>query len=208
MTTRHAAWAALGNVLDPELDEPITSLGFVASLEVEDGAVTAELRLPTYFCAPNFVHMMVADADAELRALPGVSAVRVGVAGHFAAEEFQTEIFPDMADLRLVFRRKAFLAAQSRLVRSLGWDADTLAGAALADVPPSPLAEAYGRARERLGLRGAWLITDPGGARVPRDRLARHLRFADAVRVSIEGNAEHCRALLAARYPDELGGVA
>ena len=46
---------ALGEVRDPELDEPITALGFVASAEVsDDGEAEVHLRLPTYFCAPNF----------------------------------------------------------------------------------------------------------------------------------------------------------
>jgi metal-sulfur cluster biosynthetic enzyme len=42
---------ALSGVRDPELDEPITELGFVSDLEVEDEAVYIRLRLPTYFCA-------------------------------------------------------------------------------------------------------------------------------------------------------------
>ena len=46
---------ALDTVRDPELDEPVTSLGFVASCELsEDGVAEVHLRLPTYFCAPNF----------------------------------------------------------------------------------------------------------------------------------------------------------
>jgi len=45
---------ALETVRDPELDEPITSLGFVASCAVSaDGDAEVRLRLPTYFCAPN-----------------------------------------------------------------------------------------------------------------------------------------------------------
>ena len=55
---------ALETVRDPELDEPITSLGFVAACTVSsDGDAQVRLRLPTYFCAPNFAYLMVADAD-------------------------------------------------------------------------------------------------------------------------------------------------
>src|SRR5215471_17797574 len=55
--------AALDRVRDPELDEPITSLGFVAACSISaDGDAEIRLRLPTYFCAPNFAYLMVDDA--------------------------------------------------------------------------------------------------------------------------------------------------
>ena len=45
--------AALDRVRDPELDEPITELGFVSECSVsEDGRASVHLRLPTFFCAP------------------------------------------------------------------------------------------------------------------------------------------------------------
>ena len=46
--------AALATVVDPELDQPITELGFVRSVRIDDAGVTVHLRLPTSFCAPNF----------------------------------------------------------------------------------------------------------------------------------------------------------
>ena len=62
-----------GTVYDPELDEPITSLGFVASCDVSAGGdVDVRLRLPTPQCAPNFAYLMAADARAAVRAVPGV----------------------------------------------------------------------------------------------------------------------------------------
>ena len=45
--------AALATVVDPELDEPITDLGFVRSVQVGPGSVEVHLRLPTSFCAPT-----------------------------------------------------------------------------------------------------------------------------------------------------------
>jgi metal-sulfur cluster biosynthetic enzyme len=60
---RDAVWRALDTVLDPELDEPITDLDFVESCTVSaEGVATVRLRLPTFFCAPNFSFLMVADA--------------------------------------------------------------------------------------------------------------------------------------------------
>ena len=68
---------ALETVRDPELDEPITSLGFVASCAVSAaGDAQVRLRLPTYFCAPNFAYLMVADAYDAVSALPGVRTPR------------------------------------------------------------------------------------------------------------------------------------
>ena len=73
-TTPEAVWAALGTVLDPEIDEPITTLGFVASCTVsEEGVAAVRLRLPTFFCAPNFSFLMVADAHDAVSAVPGVT---------------------------------------------------------------------------------------------------------------------------------------
>jgi signal recognition particle GTPase len=46
----------------------------------------------------------------------------------------------------------------------------------------------------------ASLVVDPEGRRIPEEAVEQHLRFARTVRVSIEGNAELCKGLLAARY--------
>ena len=90
MTLTDAAWAALAQVRDPELDRPVTDLGFVARLQVRpDASVRAELRLPTYFCAPNFAWLMVADARDALAAVPGVTAVEVVLLEHFVSAEIK-----------------------------------------------------------------------------------------------------------------------
>jgi len=78
---------ALETVRDPELDEPITSLGFVASCAVSaDGDAEVRLRLPTYFCAPNFAYLMVADAYDAVSVLPGVRRTSVVLEDHFASD--------------------------------------------------------------------------------------------------------------------------
>ena len=60
---REAILRALDVVIDPELDEPITDLGFVHTVDVSpDGDLEVHLRLPTSFCAPNFAYLMVSDA--------------------------------------------------------------------------------------------------------------------------------------------------
>ena len=72
---------------DPELDEPVTALGFVASCTLsDDGTAEVHLRLPTYFCAPNFAYLMVADAHDAVCAVPGVRRAVVVLDDHFAAD--------------------------------------------------------------------------------------------------------------------------
>ena len=90
---RDAVWAALGTVLDPELDEPITSLDFVESCTVSDGRCGhRRLRLPTFFCAPNFSFLMVADAYDAVSAVPGVTRADVALDDHHASEEINSGV--------------------------------------------------------------------------------------------------------------------
>jgi metal-sulfur cluster biosynthetic enzyme len=76
------ARAALGTVLDPELDEPITDLGFVRSLDVARTAAwrrTCACRRPS---APNFAYLMASDAKDVLVALPWTGRVVVELDDH------------------------------------------------------------------------------------------------------------------------------
>ena len=77
------AYAALDAVMDPELDEPITSLGFVRSLAVSPGGnVKVHLRLPTSFCSPNFAYLMASDAKDVLGELDWTHQVVVELDDH------------------------------------------------------------------------------------------------------------------------------
>jgi metal-sulfur cluster biosynthetic enzyme len=229
MTSRAEVLGALSDVRDPELDEPITDLAFISELEIEGGAVSVRLRLPTYFCAPNFAYLMVADARAAILSVPGVREARVVLDDHYASGEInggvneergfddafpdETES-PDLDELRNTFRRKSFIARQEKLCRALlakGHTPAELAKMRLEEVSPSEAFEKYLERRAELGLdvsAGASLLVDPGGNRVPEDAVVEHLRFARITQVSIEGNAEMCRGLLATRYgihdPEEV----
>ena len=217
---RTAVLAALGTVRDPELDESLTALGFVAGLEIEGDTVRAHLRLPTYFCAPNFAYLMVADADTALRAVPGVGRAEVILDDHFTSDEINAgiaqrrsfqESFEGLADddldeLRTQFRRKALVARQQRLVRALldrGTSVEQLGRLRLGDLAPSEELEIYLERRAELGLDvspDAPLVVDTDGHPIPSELLEGHLRFARLTRVSIEGNAGFCRGMLATRY--------
>ncbi len=221
MTDRQKVLDALSGVRDPELDEPITDLGFVSELKMEDGAVSVRLRLPTYFCAPNFAYLMVADAKEAVLSVPGVQRASVILDDHYASEELNTGVNagggfdgafpgetegPDLTELRATFRRKSFVSRQEQLCRTLlsgGYSPAELATMRLAEVPPSEAFEKYLDRRAELGVDispGAPLVVDPDGNRVPEEAVVEHLRFARTVRVSIEGNAGLCRGLLATRY--------
>ncbi len=217
---------ALSGVRDPELDEPITDLGFVSDLSVEGDAVSVRLRLPTYFCAPNFAYLMVADAKEAVLSVPGVQRASVVLEDHYASEELNTGVNagggfdgafpgetegPDLTELRATFRRKSFVSRQEQLCRTLlsgGYSPAELATMRLAEVPPSEAFEKYLERRAELGVDvspGAPLVVDPDGNRVPEEAVVQHLRFAKTVRVSIEGNAGLCRGLLDVRYGGARG---
>ena len=221
------ALAALGGVLDPELDEPIVELGFVHQVEVASGTAGARvrvvLRLPTYWCAPNFSWLMAADVREALLAHPGIAEAEVVLLDHHAsseisagvnagrsfAEVFEGEATGELGGLRDLFRRKAFIVRQERLVRSLrGGSPAALAELTVGDLPDSDEARAYLAVRAELGLDcspGAPVMTDPGGRPV-RD-LGRHLRRARLMRVGMRGNGAFCRGLLATRYREEGGAT-
>jgi metal-sulfur cluster biosynthetic enzyme len=221
-----AAWLALATVRDPELNEPVTSLGFVASCDVSaEGAVRVRLRLPTYFCAPNFAFLMVADAYDAVSAVPGVLTAEVVLEDHFASDaindgvaaragfvrSFPGEARSELDALRVSFLRKAVMAGTDQVCRPLaGAVAATLPATALAsmtlgDAPPSPERERLRRRRAELGLPAGDddpLVIDPvTGAGVGPDALPLHLRKARITRVGVDANTSICSGMLRHRYP-------
>ena len=212
---------ALSTVYDPELDEPITDLGFVRSVVVADGAVTVHLRLPTSFCAPNFAYLMAADAKDALRATAGVTAVTVLLDDHhdsplinagLAADAgykgtFGVEAEESLDELRLTFRRKAHTAAMERALTALvraGLTEDRVHEVVLADLPEDRVKASLLRRRADLGFAvgaDAPVLVDEHGERVPAAEAVARLRRARSVRISIDGNAHFCRGLLRTRYP-------
>ncbi|GAB3144189.1 iron-sulfur cluster assembly protein [Amycolatopsis stemonae] len=214
----HAAvWSALGTVRDPELDEPLTDLGFVARCEVSAaGHAVIRLRLPTYFCAPNFAFLMVADAYDAIAGVPGLTGLDIRLDDHFASDainrgvaarqgfvaSFDGEAVDELDTLRHDFVRKAVLAGTDRVCRSLdGRDPTALT---LGDVPPSPDLDRLRARRHELGLPagdGDPLLLDPAtGQPVAPADAKRHLAFARLTRTSMEANSGVCRGMLRARY--------
>lgn len=224
--TRSEVTAALDTVRDPELDEPVTSLGFVASCEITDGVgsrstVEVHLRLPTYFCAPNFAFLMVADAHDAVSAVPGVDRTVIVLDDHFAsdainrgvaardgfADTFGEQASGELGTLRSDFIRKAVLAGTDRVCRPLiraGATHSDLAALTLGELEPSRELELLRERRRELGLSAS--DTDPvlidveTGAPIADDELRLHLGRARLSRVNIEANGSICRGMLASRY--------
>jgi metal-sulfur cluster biosynthetic enzyme len=220
-----AAREALHAVSDPELDEPITDLGFVRSIEAsEEGRLTVHLRLPTSFCAPNFAYLMASDAKDVLSALPWTAGVTVLLDDHhdseiinrgLAADRGYRGTFGDEAEvgldeLRLTFRRKAHSAAMERALTvflrqhpDLGEEG--LPAVLLGDLPDTETTSALLRRRTALGFSAAPsqpVLVDENGSPYPPGEVPLRLRFARAIRISIDGNAHFCRGLLRTRYPE------
>jgi metal-sulfur cluster biosynthetic enzyme len=215
--------AALATVRDPELDEPITSLDFVASCTVSGGGdVRVHLRLPTYFCAPNFAFLMVADAYDAITALDGVTSAEIVLDDHFAAQainegvaaragfarSFDGEAAGELDALRADFLRKAVLAGTDAVCRPLlsgGRTGEDLIAMTLGDVPPSGDLDRLRRRRADLGLPAGDedpLLIDPAtGEPVTVEALPLHLRRARTTKVNIDANTSICRGMLGHRYP-------
>ena len=219
-------WAALDTVRDPELDTSIVELGFVTSCTLDaDGTARVRLRLPTFFCAPNFAFLMVADAHEAVSGVAGVTRADIVLEDHFASGEINAGVaakagfvaaFDGLAEheldeLRRDFLRKAMLAAQERTVRPLltaGHTMEALGKMRLGDLPDSSAHRRLRARRAELGIPSGDddpLLVTADGDRVPCDEVPVHLRRARTIRVSIEANADYCRQLLTERYRDSTG---
>ncbi|MFW3168841.1 iron-sulfur cluster assembly protein [Geodermatophilus sp. CPCC 206100] len=226
MTLRDDVWQALGTVLDPELDEPITDLDFVASCTVSgDGVASVHLRLPTFFCAPNFSFLMVADAHDAVSAVEGVTRAEIVLDDHHAAmeinggvaaqagfaETFAGEADAGLEELRRYFLEKAVIAGQDRVARPLadaGVGPDELAGLTLGAAPPSSDLDRLRGRRAALGLPAddaAPLLIQADGAPVTAAQVPLHLRRARLTRLGIEANGDFCKSFLKTRYVDTAG---
>lgn len=224
-----AVWAAMDAVIDPELDRSLVELEFVSSVEVGERDVHVALRLPTYWCSPNFAYLMVGDAHKAVRGVPGAERVRIDLVDHYAGERISTavqaglsfrEAFPDQAEgelheLRRKFRLKAFVVRQEPVLRAVRRSAgdDEAVALRLGDGSPPEGVDAdewreYLRRRRDLGMGEDphdLAFTDAQGAPLDAGGLDRYLRLARSVRISLQSNTEFCTGLLAARYDGEHG---
>jgi len=219
----------LALVHDPEVDQPITEMGFVREVAVQPaGSVVVRLQLPTYFCAPNFTWLMVDDARQAAERVVGPGRVAVELDDHFEADRiagsvtrgesfgsaFGTGATEELDELRDRFLRKAFLIRQELLCREVEVElTDTPTATSAAQVLTSlrlgqvasldlPAFTSYRTTREELGIdcrHSSPFLVAADGRPVDPTQLRVHRRSASVMAISFEGNGHLCRSLLAER---------
>lgn len=218
--------ARLDHVTDPELDEPVTELGFVTAIDIDEaGVVSVEFRLPTYWCAANFAFMMADDMRREVAVLPWVTRVEPRLGEHMYADKINHGVLnnlsfqdafgdaatDDLDELRRTFLLKAFQRRQEALLRHLqaANTAETLAALSLAELSRMPLdatgERLRGRYVERRDLVGsadleARAFVDTAGQALTAAGLPEYLRALRRVGTNAEFNGALCSGLLAARF--------
>ncbi len=144
---RDEVLTALHTVTDPEVDRPITELGYVRSILVDDEGVAVHLRLPTADRSPNFAYLVVSDA------LDAVRDAEIGEVRMLLDDHHQVHVHDH---LDRAFAVKAHTAAMQRcvteLVRRDGVPESELCHLTLRDLPPGPGKVALLRRRMSIGL--------------------------------------------------------
>jgi metal-sulfur cluster biosynthetic enzyme len=201
--------AALRHVNDPELDESLVELGFVDSVSVDGDRVDLVLRLPTFWCAPNFAYLMAHDARQAVLGVDGVREVRVVLKDHMYSDEITSGVSAgksfdhvfegqteneDIEGLRRVFYAKAFGMRQEQLVRALFQDG--LTQAEVVGLRVGDLVDVSDRSGLRLTIHGEARVVR-GAAPLARAYLSRRERLglsvaAEACLITrVDGRAIH-----------------
>ena len=214
-------WRRLSAVTDPELDEPVTDMGFIERLDVlHDAAVEIDFRLPTYWCSPNFAFLM-ADGIWQAAAAPNwAKRVTVRLMDHCFGEKVTAavndrqrfhDIFAslsdgdDLAEVRQTFREKAFLRRQESVIiglRAMGWSPAQITGLTLAGFDALSLGNQPDAALQKPRYRQ--ILIEDGLACVPEDAA-----FVDwhGKPITVEVLEAHMMRLRAVRINMEFNGA-
>jgi metal-sulfur cluster biosynthetic enzyme len=218
-------WARLDLVMDPELDEAVTDLGFVESVSItpslhddDPREVQIGFRLPTYWCSPNFAFLMAESIKREVEVLPWVSRAVITLHDHMSGDEMSAainsgrsfgsvfeDLHPgeDLSALREKFDRKAFQRRQEVVIRALQaltysteWLVDmTLAELEAVTFPDPEDARQTGRYLAILKAKGL--------ARQPSDRA---LPGYDGTALTADGFRAYMQLLRSVRINMEFSG--
>lgn len=129
-------WRCLDHVIDPELDEPVTTMGFVESVTVDRDrqSVEVKFRLPTYWCSPNFAFLMAFDMRLEIEKIPWVRDINIQLKDHCFGDRINdgvngslefSAVFAeycngeDLDAVRAKFQEKAFIRRQESVLVAL-----------------------------------------------------------------------------------------
>ncbi len=219
--------ACLESVMDPELDESVTELNFVTTVDVgANNRVHIGFRLPTYWCAANFSFLMADDMLRAVKALDWVEGVEVVVGEHMYAdkinaglskglsfqETFGEEADGDLEGLRQTFLVKAFQRRQAALLTYLlaaGQSHEGLVVMTIGALQSLPLdaegIKLVGRYLDRRGVVApvridAYAFVTAEGAKLKSESLGSYVNSLRRIGVNAEFNGALCRGLLAVRF--------
>ncbi|MDK1389439.1 iron-sulfur cluster assembly protein [Sinorhizobium sp. 8-89] len=229
---RGELWARLAQVNDPELDEPVTEMGFVERAEVlQSGSVEVDFRLPTYWCSPNFAFLMLDGIREALDALTWAPAYTIRLHDHMFAEEINRGIAAgksfslifdelsgdhDVETLRITFRMKAFKRRQEAVLLGLRRQGLTDREILSMDLSSLDTARVGGEETEvqKVRYREAVMQRWPGrrggdpafvtweGETIPSEALGAYLAGLRTLRINMEFNGALCRGLKTTRYKE------
>lgn len=225
-------WRQLDKVCDPELDEPITDMGFVEGVEIDaERSVSVCFRLPTYWCSPNFAFLMATDIRLQVEKLEWVSGANIRLEDHMFEEQVNKgvnegrsfrEIFADLApdqgldEIREKFRMKAFQRRQEVMLlglRKLGFSDAQIVGMTCEqfDAVGFTDEEEVRQQRRYREISGELFLAcepeDPAfreydGGALTGQRLDEYLGILRGVRINMEFSGALCRGLLSTRYKE------
>jgi metal-sulfur cluster biosynthetic enzyme len=225
-------WACLDRVMDPELDEPITDMGFVEAVSMTSASeVTIQFRLPTYWCSPNFAFLMAEGIKREVEGLSWVERANVWLEDHMAAEEMNAAVNAggtfadafselrggeDLSALREQFDRKAFQRRQEVVIKAL-MAADLpvadLLSMTLFDLQQTVFDDAqdarqWVRYLDLLQAKGLAVlpcdlaIQTYEGIAITQDGFPVYMDLLRSVRINMEFSGSLCRGLKRSRYKE------
>lgn len=224
-------WDRLDLVFDPELDEPITDVGFVEMVAIAGDEVKVFFRLPTYWCSPNFAFLMAEGIRREVGALPWVNTVVVQLEDHLCAEEMNaavnegrtfSEVFAirseggDLDEVKETFDRKAFQRRQESVLaglRALGWKPAEIATVTLGQMDTLTFDDEEVRKQQQ---RYRTILVSRGLAKEPHDHafpdldgtpltaetFSARMSVLRGVRINMEFGTAFCRGVKKARYKE------
>ena len=225
-------WRRLEQVNDPELDEPITAMGFVERVvHAQDGSVRVDFRLPTYWCSPNFAFLMLDGVREALDSLSWSPAYQVTLHDHMFAEEVNKGIAggksfgaifgelagdEDLESLHAIFRAKAFKRRQEAVLLGLRQKGLTDREIARMDLSSfdafffDDAEAARQKPRYRQALLDRWpdqrqddaVFLTWEGDRMEVESLDAYLADLRSVRINMEFNGALCRGLKHTRYKE------
>lgn len=231
MQQQAEVYVKLADVYDPELDEPVTDMGFIEGVRIDGAEVTVHFQLPTYWCSPNFAFIMAEDIRNRVMEIPWVSDVLIQLKDHCASDEinrgvskgksfyetFSTMSNGDLDEVRHTFRVKTYKSRQERILRyllNLGLSHTTILKLTVAelgdyhglDPEAHSYIERYFAIRSEFGHAlepGDAAFVHNDGQRIQPENFSNYLLEIRRTRMSMEFNSNYCRGLLHTRYGAE-----